>query len=138
MFVEPAIDWPVSMTDPSQNISVQRLVDDFVSRGLPPPQMTYGVDVSRVDFTVAHAEVARVDELLARQKAEEAVKKKKSDEELALAAELRLKKVVAQLQSSDFKPGSPEVQALAAELTGILPGFKAAVVAPPKEGDSKA
>lgn len=128
VFVEPLIDWPDSVTDPSQDISINRLVSDYISRGAPKPNLAYGVDVSRVDFTMAHSAIRDLDALNARRREEDVEKKKKADAELVAAAEARLLAVVGQLKSSDLKPGSPEMQALAAELTGILPGFKAAVV----------
>lgn len=130
VFVEPFIEWPPSLTDPSQHISIERLINDQISRGKPPPEMYFGVDLSRMDFTEAHAGLQHLEELKSKQLAEEGLLKKKAEADLQAAAEARLLKVVGQLQSSDLKPGSPEIQALAAELTGILPGFKAAVITP--------
>lgn len=136
-YVEPVINWPDSMTDPSQNISIQRLIDDHISRGVPPKEMYFGTDLSRLDFTEAHSSLKALDELREKELLDEGFRKKKADFDLQVAAEARLMKVVGQLKSSDLKPGSPEIQALAAELTEVLPGFRAAVIAP-KGGDSKA
>lgn len=137
-FKDPEIEWPESMTDPSQDVSIARLVADYISRGAPKQDLQYGLDTSRLDFTEAHASLSALEALQEKQRAEDAELKKKADVDKAAAAEGRLMKVVGQLKSSDLKPGSPEIQALAAELTEILPGFKAAVVAPVQGGDSQA
>lgn len=136
-FVEPVIDWPPSMTDPSQNISTERLIQDHINRTTPPPPMYYGTDLSRVDFTAAHSALRDLQVLQDQEKARADADKKKADADKQAAAERELLDVVGQLSSPDLKPGSPGIQALAAKLTGILPGFKAAVIAP-SEGDSKA
>lgn len=137
-YKDPETVWPESMTDPSQDVSIARLVADYISRGAPRQDLQFGLDTSRLDFTEAHSSLAALEALQEKQRADDAEAKKKADAEKVAAAEGRLMKVVGQLKSSELKPGSPEIQALAAELTEILPGFKAAVVAPVSGGDSQA
>lgn len=130
-FVEPEVIWPPSLTDPSQTISVERLVANHVRSGVRPVGY-FGTDYSRLGF----AELVELEKQLSRdlesKELEEKDRKQKAAE-LQKAKQQSLK--VRLLQQ--LKAGSPELQQLAAELTGTLPGF-GADVADAEGGSSKA
>ena len=127
MYNDPPTVWPPSLTDPSQNISIQRLINDYLSRGaapLQPQNMAYGVDMSRLDFTTAHSALSALDDLKERRLLEMPLQEE-GGRGIAVSNLALKDKVLAQL-----KAGTPELQAIAADLTRILPGFEEVV--PPK------
>lgn len=131
-YEEPVIDWPASLTDPSQNISIERLVERHVRAGSPAHNLPYGDDLSRVGWTELTVQEQAARAAFARAAAADAAAlKRRADEGDAARRELQ-RRVVLQL-----KAGSPELQALASELTRILPGFEESV-APPGGGALKA
>lgn len=131
-YEEPVIDWPESLTDPSQNVPIQRLIDDHISRGAISPPMQYGVDVSRMDFTEAHANLQTLEALQRKEKLD-------ADAAAKLAAEQRdaKKKEVLGRFNEAVRANSPELAKIAAELTAILPGFEGLAPSPPGGADKK-
>lgn len=127
-FVEPEVKYPPSLTDPSQYEPMSRLVERYMRDGGVPHGLPFGDDLSRVGFTELHAaaEAAgkNLEELMAKEKEPEVPP-------ATPAAPPPPKAVEAELL-----PGSPEIQALAASLTRLLPGFELRPV-PPKEGPDK-
>lgn len=68
MFEEPTVSWPPSLTDPSQNITVDRLVAAHVRAGKPKHGLPFGDDLSRVGFTELHAAHRDLSEQIALQR----------------------------------------------------------------------
>lgn len=130
LFSEPVVDWGVSLTDPSQNISVERLVAAHIRAGSPAHGLVYGDDMSRVGFTELSVELQAARSRLAEARQAEASAKREVEEKAKAAGKAARDSVLARLRA-----GSPELQALASDLTRILPGFEASVAA---EGGSKA
>lgn len=121
-FVEPKVDYGESLTDPSQNIPIAQLVANHVRMGNPPHGLTFGDDLSRVGFTELALKAKEASATIADQQAAEA--KLKAD---AAAKAIADRRAVMERVDKALKAGSPEVQALAAELTRVLPGFEASV-----------
>lgn len=117
-FVEPVVDWGPSLTDPSQDIPVSRLVARHTRLGKPAHNLPYGDDLSRVGFTELHTQLLQ---------ASESVKELQEADRLA-AVNSDAAKLAA--DKAALKPGSPELAKLAADLTAVLPGLQALVSAP--------
>lgn len=126
-FVEPEVVWPPSMTDPSQAISVDRLVAIHVRSG-KVAEKYYGVDLSKLGF----AELTELEAKLSSELEKKQLGEKEAKDKAAAQLRERQASVKARLLQQ-LKAGSPELQALAAELTGVLPGFDA-----PSAGDEGA
>lgn len=111
-FVEPKVIWPPSLTDPSQDISVRNLVDQFVRRGSPKPVQYFGEDIGRLDIIEVERRLRENKEILEASNKKPPVPAAPEPAKPAPAAPA---------------PGSPELDKLRAELTRILPGLQALV-----------
>lgn len=121
-FVEPVVDWGVSLTDPSQDISIEKLVALHIRRGAPAHGLSYGEDLSRVGFTELHLQASDLAD-----KVRGSVEAEKVEADKAAAAKAAAAKAAAVesvVKASGLKPDSPELATLRSELTRVLPGFE--------------
>lgn len=114
-----------SLTDPSQDIDVRKLVETYVRTG-GSPEMVFGEDQRFVDRLDAYDRVkelkAQLDEAVAAEKKSAA---DKAAADRAAAVKAREQRTAQLLERAvGLKPGSPELLALAAELTAPLPGLE--------------
>lgn len=118
----PKVDWGPSKTDPSQDIPITKLIAQFVRRGEPAPVLPYGEDLRGVDLIDAHRIVQNYRNLAA---ADKKTADEKAKAEKAAALEKRNQRVRELVSKAhEYKPGSSELQAIAQELTGLLPGLE--------------
>lgn len=131
-YVEPKVKWPESLTDPSQNMPIEKLVDRHIRAGSPAHGLPFGDDLSRVGFTELSVELQQARVRLSEARDSEKKAAAEVEEKALAAAKAAREGVLAKLRA-----GSPELQAIAADLTRILPGFEASLP-PPGGGGSKA
>lgn len=120
-FKDPEVVYPPSRTDPSQDISIDRLVQRHVRSGAALPVLAFGEDV-RLEVHEIHERIGALNEQIAAEKKDlEAKDLEKRKLELT-ARQVRIRELVA--QAPEYKVGSPELARLSAELTALLPGFE--------------
>lgn len=121
-YKDPVVTFPVSRTDPSQDIPITRLVERHVRSGLLPPVGVYGEDFRPGDVSEIHSRLSDMKEQLAVQQADT---EKKKLEKAKLERDLKAARIRELVESAQkLTPGSPELAKVSSELTDFLPGVE--------------
>lgn len=121
-YKDPVTKFPVSRTDPSQDIPIAKLVSRHVRSGLPAPVGHYGEDFRPGDVSEIHS---RLTEMKAKLVEEQALLEKDKLVKAKLERDLKAARIRELVESAQkLTPGSPELAKVSSELTDFLPGVE--------------